>query len=290
MDTVFTVSIAGIGIRFEFPYETRIPVELEPFLAQDPKIRVSYRAELLREPLCPPGVPFFETHHQQIYRTAQGWLRIFKSLTAPDGCRTALLLRPDGRNTLYLPAGDLERYRGNCTISHLLGMEYTLAQQDCLLLHSSVVSYQDGAILFSGPSGVGKSTQAELWHRHAGAEIINGDRCVIARRDDEFFACGSPYCGSSGIRRQAEAPIRALVFPEHGSDNTLLPVSCLDAYRRIYSQAITNSWDDTLTQRLCALIEALIQKVPMYLYRCRPDGSAVELLRDALLPARYRTP
>lgn len=282
MDTVFTVSIAGIGIRFIFPFEAEIPAELEPFLAPEAKVRVTYRAKLLHQPLCPTGEPVFQTHYQQVFPTAEGWLRIFKAQEAPDGCRAALLLRPDGNNTLYLPACNLERYRKNCIISHLLGMEYTLARHNCLLLHSSVVSYRGGAILFSGPSGVGKSTQAELWHRHAGAEIINGDRCVIARRKDGLFACGSPHCGSSGIRRQAEAPIRALIFLEHGQENDLQPASCLEAYRRLYSQIITNSWDDAYTARLCAVIEALIQTIPMYRYRCRPDESAVARLRETL--------
>ncbi|WP_370839368.1 hypothetical protein [Intestinibacter bartlettii] len=35
---------------------------------------------------------------------------------------------------------------------------------------------KDKGILFSAPSGTGKSTQADLWEKYENAEIINGDR------------------------------------------------------------------------------------------------------------------
>lgn len=270
--TVFTVSIAGIGIRFEFPFQTEVPQELRPFLADGIETPVTYRAELHRQ-LRPWGEPVLDTPRQKVFRTAEGWLRMYNS-------GAAVLLTPEGSHRLLLTPENAEHYRTNYTITPLLGAEYVLARQGRLLLHSSAVSYRDVAILFSGPSGIGKSTQAQLWQQYAGAEVVNGDRCVISQREGSFCVDGSPFCGSSGIRRQLSVPIGALVFLEQGEENSLQPVSCLDAYRRLYSQIIANPWDSDYTGRVCAMIEAVIRRVPMYLYRCRPDASAVEALKE----------
>ena len=272
--TSFTVSLAGIGIRFEFPFETEIPTEFRPFLAPDAPVQASYRAELHQQ-FCPSGEPVCEQSQQTIYRTERGWLRLFSSGIGVE-------LTPEGENVIHFQVEESRRYRRNYTISPLLGMEYVLAHRERLLLHSSAVLYQGAAILFSGPSGVGKSTQADLWHQYAGAEVINGDRCVISRSDGGYVAHGSPFCGSSGIRRQVSAPLGAVIFLEQGQENRLQPVSCWDAYRRLYSQIIVNSWDEDYTKRVCSLIEGMINGIPMYVYYCRADASAVEFLKNAL--------
>lgn len=69
-------------------------------------------------------------------------------------------------------------------ICDLLGLERLLLSRQGLLLHASFIRWQDRGILFSAPSGTGKSTQADLWVRHRGAEVINGDRAALRRSAD----------------------------------------------------------------------------------------------------------
>ncbi len=69
-----------------------------------------------------------------------------------------------------------------------------------------------GAVLFTAPSGTGKSTQAELWRKHRGASIINGDCTLIAEDDGVFTAFGFPFSGTSGIFENRKAPIAAVVY------------------------------------------------------------------------------
>ena len=73
-----------------------------------------------------------------------------------------------------------------------------LADAGMLVLHSAyIITRQGQGILFSGPSGIGKSTQAALWQRYAGAEIVNGDRALV--RPDTGTVSGVFYAGTSGI-------------------------------------------------------------------------------------------
>ena len=88
-----------------------------------------------------------------------------------------------------------------------------LADAGMLVLHSAyIVTRQGQGILFSGPSGIGKSTQAALWQRYAGAEIINGDRALV--RPDTGTVSGVFYAGTSGISRNVTAPLQAVILLE----------------------------------------------------------------------------
>ena len=68
---------------------------------------------------------------------------------------------------------------GNYKIFNALALEKVLIAHESIILHASYVNYNGKAILFTAPSGTGKSTQAALWEEYKGAEIVNGDRVII---------------------------------------------------------------------------------------------------------------
>ncbi len=167
-------------------------------------------------------------------------------------------------------------------ICDTLGIETLLLHKNALLLHSSFIRWQGQGILFSAPSGVGKSTQADLWARYAGAEILNGDRAGLRKKDGAWHAYGLPFAGSSQIYRNERAPIRAIVTLEQAPHNELLRLTPAQALRKLYPELTVHSWDAQCVTQALALAEDLITAVPVYLLRCRPDADAVRLVRRAL--------
>ena len=70
------------------------------------------------------------------------------------------------------------------------------------VLHASYIRLpNERSILFSAPSGTGKSTQAELWRRYRNAQIINGDKAIVYLASEGVSVSSLPLCGSSGICR-----------------------------------------------------------------------------------------
>ena len=84
----------------------------------------------------------------------------------------------DSGKTVYCDyVRGMESYMNHShNLCDLLGLETLLLKYDGLLLHSSFIRWRGEGILFSAPSGTGKSTQADLWVKYEDAEILNGDR------------------------------------------------------------------------------------------------------------------
>lgn len=271
----FCISFSGITIRFLLPTPADLPEELSAFLCDDPgDVDAEYEICLIREPLC-PGTPLIHVERGiEFYKTKEGWLRIYTPLIEEDGCQVACLLCSDSRNKLFYPASRWDFYASRLSCIHLIGIEVLLLQHDALLLHSSVVRLKDKAVLFSGPSGAGKSTQAALWQQYLGAEIINGDRCVISKRPDGFYGGGSPWSGTSRIYHRAQAPIAGIFLVHQSPENSVQRLG-ITAFPALFSQTVINSWDSPFMDRMTALFADLMAQVPVYRLNCRPDQDAV---------------
>ncbi|MCD7808710.1 MAG: hypothetical protein LUH02_05150 [Erysipelotrichaceae bacterium] len=167
-------------------------------------------------------------------------------------------------------------------ICNMMGLERILLQFDGLLLHSSFIRYKDMGILFSASSGVGKSTQADLWVKYENAEILNGDRAGLRKQKDEWYAYGLPYAGSSKIYRNENAPIKAIIMLEQAPLNEIRKLSPREAMMLIYPQITIHTWDRRYVEKILPLIEDLVTTIPIYKLRCLPDKGAVEAVKKCL--------
>ena len=161
-------------------------------------------------------------------------------------------------------------------------MEALMLRHETLILHSALIRWQDAAILFSAPSGTGKSTQADLWAKYKGADILNGDRSALRKLEGRWAAFGLPFAGSSDIFRNEGAPVRTIVMLEQAPQNTITRLSPAQAMRRIWPEFTVHRWDPAFTNRSLDLVLDLLASVPVYLLSCRPDEGAVQLLHDTI--------
>lgn len=271
----FCISFSGITIRLILPGSAELPDELTAFFCEDTgDVDAEYTLRLIHEPLRPGTAPLHTERGIELYRTEEGWLRIYRPLIEKDGCQVACLLCPDGKNILYYPASRWSFYSAPLRCIHLLGIETLLLQRDAFLLHSSVVLLNGKTVLFSGPSGAGKSTQAALWEQHLGAKIVNGDRCIIMKRPDGFYGGGSPWSGTSGIYHPEQAPIAGVFLVHQAPDNSVQRLG-RTAFAPLFTQTIVNSWDSAFMDRISLLFSEFLAQIPVYRLNCRPDEDAV---------------
>lgn len=164
----------------------------------------------------------------------------------------------------------------------LFSMERHMMRRDHLVLHCAYMQRGESAILFSAPSGTGKTTQATLWEKHRGTRVVNGDKALLVKRDGVWTANGWPVCGSSGVCHNEGMPIRAIVMLSQGKENAIRSLSPFQAFTQIYSQITINFWNRQAQQRAMDLIEDLVTRVPVYHLACTISEEAVACLENAL--------
>ena len=166
----------------------------------------------------------------------------------------------------------------------LIGIEELVAESNGCVLHSSFIEKNGGAILFTGPCSIGKSTQANLWKDYADAVVVNGDKTLIFEKDGVFYASGMPFSGSSKDCINKTYPVKAVISLQQSDCNfanrLVSPESFYSLYRNCYP--VPYSRDDT--GRLIDFVGKLSEKVPVYEYACLADESAVRYLERELCP------
>lgn len=166
-----------------------------------------------------------------------------------------------------------------------VSLNQLLLYGNALVFHASYIRHQQQAILFTAPSQTGKSTQAALWQRHRGAELINGDKAAVrmGTGSEGNQVCGVPFCGTSGVCKNETMPLRCMVVLSQAKDNTVrrlrpteaLPLLCKNLFS---DDLISEEWQMSLH-----LLLRLVEKTPIYALACRPDEGAVQALEQAML-------
>lgn len=168
------------------------------------------------------------------------------------------------------------------TFLESMEVEHLVAQNNGFVLHCSYIDRGGEAILFTAPSETGKSTQADLWHQHRGAEIINGDRAAIRLAEGKLLAEGIPFSGSSRYCRNRSLPIRAIVYLGQAPKTTVRKLRGYEAFAKIWEGVSANTWDREDLERVSAVVQKVAAEIPIYHMPCTPDESAILALEEAL--------
>ena len=279
------LGIAGLSISLRSPQRWKEETSFSPFVKQVEKPDYTV---IFRETGALPDLPETILHEDECYRVHPdgkgGCIRSF--FDAPRDHTPYAVARYDHSGGLiqidYLPKGSHCVSELHNSFFHI-GFESVLIHQNRLCLHAACVDTPLGGILFSGPSGIGKSTQAELWHTYRGAKHINGDRPVLSKNDDgTWLAWGSPYAGSSGCHVNESCPVTAIVVLQQAKSCSLQRLSQPEAFRAVWSGLTVHTWDKVFVEKAFDRAMELISTVPVFLFRCTPDLFAVEYLEQAL--------
>lgn len=278
MNDIFT--IGGFCFRLICPEAVKVPVNFLKFRGGGTPA-YTYRAELSDG--FPPPSGSMAARREDLLVLQQGGLecRYIGVKGRPDPYACYQEMGTDAARILLDPSG-LDRISIDPVFVSLLALERRLLALDSLILHCAFVEYEGEAILFSAPSETGKTTQANLWEKHRGAQTINGDRCLLQKLDGRWYARGWPVCGSSGICRNKDVQIRAIVMLSQAPEDRAERLGAMKAFTRIYSQITVNRWNREANLHAMELLETLVTQVPVYHLGCTMNESAVEALESVI--------
>ena len=275
---------AGIEIQIAMPAEIMYTDDryLAPFRVDtvtDPHIFTFEFCDKLTAPVteCIVAKPGFRVYNENdtdiryIGSVEQGWHNAYIRVS-----------HKDKRHHIELKKEQFTGRVGTHTVLSAIAAEHLIAQNNGLVFHCSYINYNGKAILFTAPSETGKSTQADLWNKYRGAEIVNGDRAALIIKDGKLYAAGIPFAGSSTHCKNQTLPLAAIVYLRQAPVTTIHKLSGYQAFARLWEGVSANTWDKSDMENISTLVKHIVENVPVFYMPCTPDESAVKALEKAL--------
>ena len=155
-----------------------------------------------------------------------------------------------------------------------------LADRGGFLLHSSSAVRHERAFLFSGISGVGKTTISRLVPVDA---LLLADEVSYVRHDGiAYRAYGTPFAGElakAKMGKDLSAPLRAAYLLAHGIDNRIVPMSAPEAVAAMMRNVIFFARDPVLTKKIFNTVCDFVSKVEVSRLSFVPDEHVWDLIQ-----------
>lgn len=168
-------------------------------------------------------------------------------------------------------------------VLQLFPIRMLLMKYNTMVLHASRICVKNKGILFTAPSGTGKSTQAMLWKKYENAEIVCNDRTLIRYCSEQYYTYGYPIDGSSPIAENRKLELGAIIVLRQGSKNIVERINALRALKYLIEQTVFDTWSSYARNQVIKEWMDILNQYPIYLLTCKPDKEAVECLKQRMI-------
>lgn len=225
-------------------------------------------------------MPAYQENGQILLRTAEviicenrnGYGILFLQM---ESVREAWISRDAGKVRLYAVSGRREE------IFHAIRFVvlYFLQKKGLFVMHSASIEYKGKAWLFSGHSGMGKSTHTALWKEIVGTPLLNGDLNLVGKGKEGWRVYGLPWCGTSGICTTKCYLLGGIVLLGRAQSDHVEEIAEEEKPLRVMQRMITPAWTRDLMLFNLRLAEEVTKSVPVWKLFCTKNPSAVETIR-----------
>lgn len=168
--------------------------------------------------------------------------------------------------------------------SVLLAAIYSkLCFYNVLLCHASLIDFNGHGILFVGPSGIGKTTQAEIWRKFNNAEIINGDKAFLKVENNNLVGYGLPWKGSSEYCLNKSVKIDAVIVLKQAKRNFIRKLSETEKLSLFVPHLFLPHWDENCMEAALKTLDKTVNLAQVFLLECLPDKEAVSLVEKLVM-------
>lgn len=154
-----------------------------------------------------------------------------------------------------------------------------------IILHASAYKTAKGVLVFTGPSGAGKTTLCRLSQQFDDCEQLCDERIVI-RVDPTsptgYQAYGTPWPGQGNIYNRIDGPLLGLFLIQHDVANQLQPTNGLHAVSWLVRETFPPSWNPEGLPFLFDFHSRLVKELPCFNYGFVPTPDAISFARKAL--------
>lgn len=160
---------------------------------------------------------------------------------------------------------------------------FTAQRNGLFAIHSASVLYQGKAWLFSGHSGMGKSTHTALWHELFDTPYLNGDLNLLGLKEDHIIVYGIPWCGTSGIFTAEAYELGGIVLLGRDLQTDYLEeLNPSEKVLRVMQRMISPAWTERQLSENLFFAGEIADRVPVLHLLCTKNASAACVMKNAI--------
>ena len=153
---------------------------------------------------------------------------------------------------------------------------YITTKSSSIMIHASGVNYMGKGYVFSGLSGIGKSTSAKIFS-DCGGEIINDDRLIIRKENNGFYFYNTPMPYEDNSKK---APLNSVFLLKQSKQNYLRELNGVVAFSSLLSNCIQHNYDKKNIEHHLAFLSDLCNNVKVFELGFKPDESVIDLIMN----------
>lgn len=279
----YDISLGAFVIRVCSEFPLRITDSIRPFRVNDEAVDVTLNVRQMRSPLPLPAVPCGSDLLLNYYD--DGTHLYAEAKPGTRGPLAVTVYTPDFADaTVYVnEAGHPGVIRTVEKVLQMFPVCQLLSKFHAVVLHASRIAVGNRGILFTAPSGTGKSTQAALWNRYEQAPIACNDRTLLWNSGPCFRTCGCPIDGGTPVYSSSKLDLGAIVVLRQGPENEIYRLSARKATKYLMEQTVCNAWSGEEISGASRQWLEVLKRYPVYLLTCTADRNAVLCLKQQLL-------
>ena len=274
--------------------KSKSELQTESHIKMQIKMPVQMQIEILQRTTSfhPNGKTLIRNEELVVCENEQGYIILFPSM---NQIREAHMTS-DGRFAqIYVKGVDKEKTKEELfhAIRHFF--LFFAQRQGFFAIHSASILYRDQVWLFSGHSGMGKSTHTNLWKEQFGTKIINGDLNLIGWSNGEQtnigqsvdkpgskghpIVYGMPWCGTSGIASTKSYPLGGIVLLGRSDNDHFESLTNDQKIVRVMQRMISPVWTEDMLETNLKCSAKLAKEVPIYYLLCTKEPSAAYVMK-----------
>lgn len=172
------------------------------------------------------------------------------------------------------------------SVIRMLPMRALFLHFGVLFFHAAQISLHGKGILFTAPSGTGKTTQARLWEKYRGADLVCNDRVLVRCLNGVWQTFGYPLDGSEPVCSNQVNPLGAVILLRQGPVNQVSQPNPSHTLRFLMGQMVMDCWSGPARETHLLRLMSLLEQIPVLQLTCTPDQAAVDVLEQALRERR----
>jgi len=145
------------------------------------------------------------------------------------------------------------------------------------VFHGCLVSLNNEGYLFTGRSGIGKSTHVNNWVKmYPDCIIVNGDKPILKIVGDDVIGFGTPWSGKENLNTNSSVKLKAIIVLTRDLVNHIEKISINDALPSLLSSTYRSSSNNGIKNAL-EFVAHIGSKVELYKLGCNMDKESAKV-------------